>query len=1186
MRRLLSFVGWLTFAAIVLATAVVIAIDVGFQRDRLRALAVAALADELGIEVAVERIEGRASRGLELRGVRLGPEAAPLAEIDRLRGEWRIWRWLAEDERRIDRIEIRGAAIHLERDAEGRWRTLDDVLDRLEARTEAEIPETDAPAVPIVVDALSLEDSSIEILPTQRAPDASGAAPLPVDRIVLSVEGRASDYRSTSTDGLPIESAALEFDLVEATREGASLPLLEAAKVGFELTRDRRLRAAIAASGPGLTLDADVDGTIAAPGPLRFVLRADDVARLAPWIPEAETLRGYAYLEGSVSGFRVADAVEIDPAALVADLTIDATLEGLPAVRGRSLPSGALTIRGQGQLQEGRLRVDEALVEHRRGLRAELSGTVTRERLDGVELSVSVANVGLWTAALAPEAGTIGGEGLDLRADLDGPVDAPVGTLTARGRGLQFRDLPATDLEIALERAGGEAARLRALAWEPGRAPRDVGANDAPFRLDARIDPEERTARVEAETDGAFVTRTELLPEPVAGRFDVVGTARLAEKGLEFDARLHGTDVVVDETPVGTLEVAARTRTPATRQSLALELLTLEAGVGSAASPRAHLERTALVSVDDSGRWRIADFALALGFAPELMRAPDGESAGEGPRPGIEIDARGRARQPQTAAVSIRGVPVEAIAQLVDAVSPVTGRLSLEARFETKDGFVHSEGSGGIAGPTISGQAFDTASLSWTSDSDATLASLSLVTAQVVPVDVTARFPLPPIDPQEDLAAVLEGTTFVAKLDGIDLGLLAASLPRTLRDPRGRLRGRVEGRIENGRPRLHGRFDVEEAGITVPLLRRRFAPIDGHAILDDRRLELRALRLGSDEAGARLQAVVDLDPDSGLPIDAELVANRLPVSRSPLLHADVDGRIEIAGSLSEPRITGRLTLPGLQVRVPAAQDPLLREIRLTASAEGSLVEPTEGSNDFVTSSYVDVKLDVPGDARVRGQGAQLFVKGSARLSSRPGEALRVFGEGEVVHGTYTLQGRRFQVRRGSVQLVGDRDVDPVLDIEARLPTGDIVAIVDVTGRLSSPIVRLRSEPSRSEQDVLSYLLFGRPAEEVGASQSGSMNAAAARLVAGVAERELREVLGDAMPVDSIEIGADDEGNTSELGFGKYLQPNLYLRYVHTLGDEPADRVGVEYRVNDLISVGSSVSTTGDAGLDLILRHDF
>ena len=214
------------------------------------------------------------------------------------------------------------------------------------------------------------------------------------------------------------------------------------------------------------------------------------------------------------------------------------------------------------------------------------------------------------------------------------------------------------------------------------------------------------------------------------------------------------------------------------------------------------------------------------------------------------------------------------------------------------------------------------------------------------------------------------------------------------------------------------------------------------------------------------------------------------------------------------------------------------------------------------------------------------MKGNARIASRPGEALRVFGEGEVVNGTYTLQGRRFQVRRGSVRLVGDRELDPVLDVEARLPTGDIVAIVDVTGRLSSPIVRLRSEPERSEQDVLAYLLFGRPADEVGASQSGAMDAAAARLVAGVAERELRELLGDAMPVDSIEIGADDEGNTSELGFGKYLQPNLYLRYVHVLGDEPADRVGVEYRVNDLISVGSSVSTTGDAGLDLILRHDF
>lgn len=1184
MRRLLSLAGWLVFATIVAATVVVIAIDVGFQRDRLRSLAVAAIRDELGIEVAIERADGRASRGLELRGVRLGPEAAPLAEIERLRLEWRIWRWLLDEERRIDRIEIDGATVHLEREGDGRWRTLDDILDRLASRSTGAASGEDTEAPPFVVAALALEDSSIEfVLPAR--PESRGVGPVSLDRLVFAVEGRASDYRSQTQAVLPVKRAGLELTLVEATHEGTQLPVLETARVAVELTESGRVRATIDASGPGLALEASLDGTTTRPGPVRFALRAEDLARLSPWIAEAETLRGRATLAGEVSGLRLDPAIELDPTALVAALSIDAAVDGLPPFQDRSLPPGLLTIQGRGRLDAGRIRIDEAVVEHPRGLRAELSGAGSRERFEDVSVALRLDDPGFWASALAPEAGTISGERIELQADLDGPVEAPVGRLIARARGLAVGDLAPTDLEVTLERKDGDEARLRALAWEAGSTSRRGDANGAPLRLDAVIDPVLREATVEASFDGPFVARAELFPKPLAGRFDLAGSARLVQDGLHVDARLHGTDVIVDATPVGPLDVAARTRAPATAEALAIELLELTAGVGSTTSPRARLEQRAFFAIDASRRWQIEGLSLGLSFGPPGAGQTEGEPSAAETSPGIAIDASGTAGRPESARVSLRAVPVEAIAQLLDEVSPVTGRLSLEARVDTQGDVVVSHGDGRIEDPTIAGQVFDTASLTWGTESGSIGAHLSLVTAQSVPLDLTAQLPPLSTDPRANHGAVFEGATFVAELDGFDLALLAPSTPRTLRDPAGRLRGRLEGRIEDGRPRLRGRFDVAEAGITVPLLRRRFAPIEGYATLEDDRLELHELRLGSDEAGATLHAVVDLEDDA-LPIDAELVLRRLPISRSALLHADVDGQLVIAGSLAEPKVTGHLVLPGLQARVPAAEDPLLREIRLTASPQGALVEPTEDANGFVTSSHIDVRLEVPGDARIRGQGAHLYVKGDARLVSRPGETLRVFGEGEVVHGTYTLQGRRFQVRRGSVQLVGDRDVDPVLDIEARLPTGDIVAIVDVTGRLSSPVVRLRSEPARSEQDVLAYLLFGRPADEVGASQSGSMNAAAARLVAGVAERELRDLLGDAMPVDSIEIGADDEGNTSELGFGKYLQPNLYLRYVHVLGDEPADRVGVEYRVNDLISVGSSVSTTGDAGLDLILRHDF
>jgi translocation and assembly module TamB len=345
--------------------------------------------------------------------------------------------------------------------------------------------------------------------------------------------------------------------------------------------------------------------------------------------------------------------------------------------------------------------------------------------------------------------------------------------------------------------------------------------------------------------------------------------------------------------------------------------------------------------------------------------------------------------------------------------------------------------------------------------------------------------------------------------------------------------------------------------------------------------------VGGAEEHASLTGSIRFPAEGSPEIEGALSLEHFPLSRSRVASMDVLGEVRLKGTLARPVVRGRVAIEEARIGVPAADDPILKEILVArGSMNGGLTEAPPGEREPFDGAHVDVEFRVPGSTRVRGQGANLFVEGDARVVKLPGEDVRIRGEARVVNGTYTFQGRRFQVRRGRVLLTGDQRLDPVLDVEARLPVAEIVAIVEISGRLSSPVVRLRSEPPRSDQDVLAYLLFGRPADEVGAAGGTRFEAAAARLVAGVAERELREVLGDAMPVDAIEIGADAEGNTSELGFGKYLSRNLYLRYVRVLGDEPADRVGAEYRLNDNFSIGSSVSTTGEAGLDLILRHDF
>jgi autotransporter translocation and assembly factor TamB len=482
----------------------------------------------------------------------------------------------------------------------------------------------------------------------------------------------------------------------------------------------------------------------------------------------------------------------------------------------------------------------------------------------------------------------------------------------------------------------------------------------------------------------------------------------------------------------------------------------------------------------------------------------------------------------------------------------------------------------------------DRVGLLWSGREAAVEAEVELGLVDTQPLRFDATVAVPPGVDLRTIDAWRQHASFRAELDRLDLGVFAPFVPRGVREVTGFASGSVS--LSPGRSGWSavGRLDVEEGGLTVPALRQRFEPVEIRARLEGSRVTLERVRVGPDGDGASLQATVELDPALDFPITGELRLDRLALRRARLVETRLSGGIQLTGSLGAPVVRGALALDDTRVTVPAAGDPIMKEIRiLTRDRDASLREASAAAEPPIFGrADVDMSFSAPRTTRVRGQGAQLFVEGDVRATRRPGEPLRLRGEANVVNGTYSFQGRQFRVRRGTVRLAGDEQVDPLLDVEAHRRVREIVAIVEVSGRLSSPVIRLRSEPDLPERDVLSYLVFGRPAEEVGAAQEANFDAAAAQLAAGVAEQELHEVLGDAMPIDTIEIEADESGETSEVGFGKYIGPDLYVRYLHVLGDEPADQVGVEYRLNENFSIGSSVSTTGDTGLDLILRHDF
>ncbi len=1149
----------------------ILAIDQGFQRDRLLDWASDEAAAALGLEVEIGRSVGRLSEGLDLRNVRLGTADSPLVAIDRLRVVWHLDRSIEDRAIIVETVQIDGWKAWFERDRDGHWTGPHTISLDEQPETTPSVEATWSARAdrillgPGLVHLASVGEGGLSRL---------DLAPLEgIDRLTLETAGRVDGLSLGARTSPAIDTASLEIRLIESISPNGR-PLVDSLHGRASLDADHNLPGEFIVQGPSIDVEAELAGTRDRIDQLRASFDLGTASPFVSWIPALAGSEGRATGTLQATGPWPSDTTPFDPSAYEGSIELVANATALPDALGEHVPPGAAQLDAALRWTKGEAEVDRLIAHHAAGLDIDASGGLRAASFEGFELRAALARSEAWLPLL-PETASLDLSGpLELSARLDGAFDAPVGSLHLTSDALHLGDRIIGRVDLtARRRDAGE-----------GHVDLAIGRRERPSLVaNALLESNLETATLTVRADlDAVAEREGLDPaEAPSGAIRFDGRLERERDDVRLDGVLVGRALAWSGRPVGDSRIELRAKAPASLDRGAVDIAAARFdgpwGKATLASP------TRLTLAADR-RWEASAITLDLEPAPSEEGAPAREM-----HPHLVVAGAGRDDTVERITLRTEGLPAAWISEQIPDMPSLGGTIDADAVLGLAEGRLETRGWIQLDAPRYGTFELEKLRADW--QTDASLVGLRLAAEAYggVPLSIDARIPVPADISAATLKRAVEVAEIDARLEDFDLAALDSLTPNTLRAPRGRLEGTFRRRLDpaTGRLEYDGRLSLREGAITVPLLRRRFSPIVGTARLAEGRLVLDALELGSEQAGGRLFGSVGLGDAERTPIDARLELHALPISRSPLFKSDATGNLQWTGTLQEPVLRGQITLSETQIRVPAADDRVLREIRfVTSRSDGRLVESTSIEPDFVASSDLDIEIRVPSDTRIRGEGAHLWVEGAAQLRSRPGEALRVVGEGRVVNGTYTLQGRRFRVQRGTVRLVGDAQLDPVLDVVAELPINDITAIVDVGGRLSAPVVRLRSSPPMSEQDVLAYLIFGRPAESVGAAGGTRFDTAAAQLVAGVAEGELREILGDAMPVDSFEIGTNDAGEANALGFGKYLRPDLHVRYVHVLGDEPADRVGIEYRLNDLISVGSSVSTTGDAGLDLILRHDF
>jgi translocation and assembly module TamB len=236
------------------------------------------------------------------------------------------------------------------------------------------------------------------------------------------------------------------------------------------------------------------------------------------------------------------------------------------------------------------------------------------------------------------------------------------------------------------------------------------------------------------------------------------------------------------------------------------------------------------------------------------------------------------------------------------------------------------------------------------------------------------------------------------------------------------------------------------------------------------------------------------------------------------------------------------------------------------------------------SLAVEVRAELAAPTRVNLSDGWLDARGSLLLQKEPGGPL-TFNEGIVVDkGLLILSGKRFEILEGGLNFRGRAEPNPDVEAEAKLSMGATTVFVNVTGTASNPLINLSSLPPMSQTDILSTIIFGRPANKLTTGQSRELSAQALALLGAAGRQELEKIFGPALTPDVVTVyNAPSTGSSLEAG--KYLSEQLYLRYRQNLGPYGGQNVGLEYRFSRDFAVESQMGSTRDSGVDLVFSKD-
>ncbi|WP_289680391.1 translocation/assembly module TamB domain-containing protein [Candidatus Venteria ishoeyi] len=418
-----------------------------------------------------------------------------------------------------------------------------------------------------------------------------------------------------------------------------------------------------------------------------------------------------------------------------------------------------------------------------------------------------------------------------------------------------------------------------------------------------------------------------------------------------------------------------------------------------------------------------------------------------------------------------------------------------------------------------------------------------------------------------------------------DFSLLPIFLP-DLNNPQGTIKGQLKINGDLEKPLITGEIKLQDGKIEIEPLGLRLRDIEV-ALAGDQTGSLKLQgqivsgeaksSINTDTGKLDLNAAIRLKPD--WQVQGRISGKNFEMLNTPQIWLLASPDIMLQADAKAIKVNGKLLIPEALITPPELQGSVQpsSDVRIINPIEAVEEKQKTGSN-MPVNAQIQVVL---GDkVRVKGMGFKGRLQGELGITQQPGEILTGNGRIGVAEGTYKAYGQNLKITKGYA-LYTDGPLDnPGLDVRAVRELQDVTVGIDVTGNAKKPHLELFSQPQMDQTNILSWLVLGRPASELGKG-GGNDSEVLMQAVSAMALDEdssvvnnLRNELG--LDVAGLESQDGEQGSTFMLG--KYLTPDLYMGYGIGLFDA-VNIFKVRYNLTRNITVEADTSAKAN-GMDI------